>query len=38
VQINVNYVMDNGIRISLEKGEAERIIELPDVILEDVRK
>ena len=38
VQINVNDLMDNGIRIRSEKGEAERIIGLPDEILEDVRR
>ena len=38
MQINVNDVMDHGIRIRSEKGEAERIIGLPDEILADVRK
>ncbi len=38
VQINVMDIMDNGIRIRSEKGEAERIIGLPDSILDDIRK
>ena len=38
VQINVNDVLNDGIRIRSEKGEAERIIGLPDTILKDIRK
>ena len=38
VQINLVDIQDNGIRIRSEKGEAERIIGLPDKIMNDVRK
>ena len=38
VQINVNDVMGHCIRIRSEKGEAERIIGMPEEILADVRK
>ena len=38
VQINLSDIQENGIRIRSEKGEAERIIGLPDKIMNDVRK
>ena len=38
VQINLSDIQENGIRIRSEKGEAERIIGLPDKIMDDVSK
>lgn len=38
VQINISDIQENGIRIRSEKVEAERIIGLPDKIMNDVRK
>ena len=38
VQINLSDIQENGIRIRSEKGEAERIIGLPDKIMDDVKK
>ena len=38
VRINVDDVLDNGIRIRSEKGEADRVVGLPDKIMNDVRK
>ncbi len=38
VQINLSDVQENGIRIRSERGEAERIIGMPDKIMNDIRK
>ena len=38
VQINLGDVLEDGIRIRSEKGEAERLLGMPDKIMNDIRK
>jgi integrase len=37
IQLNLDDLLDNGLRVRSEKGEKERIVGLPDEMLRDIR-